>query len=591
MIDRRLWRATRSHRRQLTATTGWLVAATASYWLQAVLLALAFAAAASGRFLAVPALAGGLLACLAVRDWLQRRHLVSAQRLGTGIRSRLRAAILGASLAPERLHDPADRIGARSMAATEGVDGVDRYVAHYIPHALQALVLPPLMCLALAFMHPLFGLAGLIGFLIAVAGPRLWDRLLVRRGWAHADTFEALSSDLLESLRGMSALRTLGAVPRVRRQLGKRSDALHEATVSTMRVSLFNTAIIDLGIQVGTVAAGLLAAATAASVPLPGGPGVWQQATPYVVLILAGELFRPVRDLSRQWHSGYLGLSAVTLLDRALPGGLGTVVDTSAGASGPSAGEPATQAPGPEGARIDAIALDGVRFAYAPDAPAVLDGVSAHWSADDGLIGLIGASGAGKTTLFDVVLGISAPLSGSVAARSGTAQNPLAPTDVAYVPQRPVLFAGTLRENLALPTANQPTDQQLWDALEAVHLASTVRGWPRGLDHEVAEGGRSLSGGQRQRVAIARALLTGRPVLLLDEPTSSLDSEASAVVLNTLREISRVRLVVATAHQADAVAASDTLWALEQGQLRAVRTPHTTSVGVPVETKATGGNA
>ncbi|GAB3755200.1 ABC transporter ATP-binding protein [Zhihengliuella somnathii] len=590
MIDRRLWRVTRPHRRQLTATTCWLVAATASYWLQAVLLALAFAAAASGRFLAVPAVAGGLLACLGVRVWLQRRHLVSAQRLGTGIRSRLRAAILGASLEPERLHDPADRIGARSMAATEGVDGVDRYVAHYIPHAVQALVLPPLMCLALAFMHPLFGLAGLLGFLIAVAGPRLWDRLLARRGWAHADTFEALSSDLLESLRGMSALRTLGAVPRVRRKLGERSDALHEATVSTMRVSLFNTALIDLGIQVGTVAAGVLAAATAASVPLPGGPGVWQQATPYVVLILAGELFRPVRDLSRQWHSGYLGLSAVALLDRALPGGIGTVIDRSSSASAAGTSE-AARTSRRESVRIDAIALDGVRFAYAPAAPNVLDGVTARWSADDGLIGLLGASGAGKTTLFDVVLGISAPHAGSVAAITGGAQHRLEPTDVAYVPQRPVLFAGTLRENLTLPTADPPAEQELWEALEAVHLASTVRAWPRGLDHEVAEGGRSLSGGQRQRVAIARALLTGRPVLLLDEPTSSLDGEASAVVLTTLREISRVRLVVSTAHQADAVAAADTLWALEQGQLRPVRKPHTTSAAVPGETRTAEGNA
>lgn len=591
MIDRRLWRATRPHRRQLTATTCWLVAATASYWLQAVLLALAFAAAASGRFLAVPALAGGLLVCLGFRMWMQRRQLVSAQRLGTGIRSRLRAAILTASLDPQRLHDPAERIGARSMAATEGVDGVDRYVAHYIPHAVQALVLPPLMCLALAFMHPLFGLAGLIGFLIAVAGPRLWDRLLVRRGWTHADTFEALSSDLLESLRGMSALRTLGAVPRVRRQLGERSDALHEATVSTMRVSLFNTAIIDLGIQIGTVAAGVLAAAAAASVPLPGGPGVWQQATPYVVLVLAGELFRPVRDLSRQWHSGYLGLSAVTLLDRALPGGIGAVIDRSSSASAAGTSDAAAKIPLREGVRIDAIALDGVRFAYAPDAPTVLDGVSAHWSADDGLIGLIGASGAGKTTLFDVVLGISAPHAGSVSAITSGAHHPLEPTDVAYVPQRPVLFAGTLRENLTLPTADPPAEQKLWEALEAVHLASTVRGWPRGLDHEVAEGGRSLSGGQRQRVAIARALLTGRPVLLLDEPTSSLDRAASAVVLNTLREISGVRLVVATAHQADAVAASHTLWALEQGRLRSVGAAQPDSTGMPAEAKVTGGQA
>ncbi len=219
------------------------------------------------------------------------------------------------------------------------------------------------------------------------------------------------------------------------------------------------------------------------------------------------------------------------------------------------------------GARYDrGLELDGISFAY-PGGPWILEGIDATLP-ERGLVAVTGESGTGKTTLLRLLLGFLRPVQGCIwldgEALDGLPESVLR-SRVSYVPQAHEVLSGPLRQSLLMGRALH--DDALWGALEAVGLAEMVRRLPRGLDHELLEDGAGLSGGQRQRLAMARALLTQPRVLLLDEPTSSLDETSEAGLVAMLQEQAHERLVVAVAHRPAIVRAADRTLHLNEGTL------------------------
>lgn len=552
---------TGGHRGKLAAVTAVLCAITASYWLQAWFLAQALgglvqsirsAEPDGGPHLgAVPYLAG-VLACGLGRLLLQQLHSRLASSLGAAVRLDLRRSLARELLRPERLSETSERGGARRLALSEGVDGVDSYITQYIPHAFQLQLLCPLLLAGLAWLNPLLAGALAVAVVLAVGAPRLWGKLLASRGKQHWDSYEALSADFLEALQGMRTLKILDAVPRVRKKLKVRSDELHRATVATMRTSLADTALADFGIQAGLLAAAaltVLAAVGAGPLPAVPDPGLT-----YFALLLSSEVFRPVRDLARQWHAGYLGLSALGSIDAA---GVSNTDDGGITAKREEAAAAVVLA----ASCPDTLILDSLSFRYAEDADWVLREASARIRRG-GITALAGASGAGKSTLFDIILGFL-PADGN-RMLDGRA---LQPGDVSVVSQRSYLFPGSIRANL-LAVAPHATESDLLQALGRAGLGHELQAWPEGLDTVLAEAGGSVSGGQLQRLAIARALLANRPVLLLDEPTSALNAGLAAEVMDGLREQAREKIVLMIAHRPEALAAADTVLRLEGGVLR-----------------------
>jgi ATP-binding cassette subfamily B protein len=216
------------------------------------------------------------------------------------------------------------------------------------------------------------------------------------------------------------------------------------------------------------------------------------------------------------------------------------------------------------------LELAGISFAY-PDGPWVLTGIEASLP-EHGLVVITGESGAGKTTLLRLLLGFLQPVRGCIWL-DGEALDALPESvlrsRVSYVPQAHEVLSGPLRQSLLM--GRVLPDDRLWQALEAVGLEAMVRRLARGLDHELAEDGAGLSGGQRQRLALARALLTQPRVLLLDEPTSSLDEASEAGLVEMLRAQAQRRLVVAVAHRPALVRAADHNFHLSDGALVRLR--------------------
>ncbi|MCT2593478.1 ATP-binding cassette domain-containing protein [Streptomyces sp. N2-109] len=566
MLHPELLRAARDARRPLIIATALLTGVAATWLVQAALLALSLSAIARGANGELPPLLGGVLAVVLLRarlGWWQRR---AAQRAGALVRVRLRDRLLVQLGRLGDAHLTSARAGAVRATLVDGVEGVDAYVSRYLPQLVLTCALPPLLLVAVALTEP-YALLGLVpALLLALLGPRCWDRLLERRGREHWDTYEGLGADYLEALQGMPTLRAAGAVPRTRERLERRSAALHRATVAKLRISLVDTGLTDLAVQGGTVAAALLACASATS-------GRTEATGTYLLLLLASECFRPVRDLAREWHAGYLGVSAadgIGALLRAEP----AVRDTGS--------RPALSRTAP------AIRFEGVDFGYGrgggrdtgPDrghdsshGALALEGVS--FTAEAGrTTAIVGPSGAGKSTLLALLTRRCEPGRGQVTvAGAEVAAYTLAAlrAGIAVVSQEVSLFHATVAENLRLARPDAD-DGELVRAARAAGVHDEIAALPDGYATVLGERGATLSGGQRQRLALARALLSDAPVLVLDEATSAVDERREARITRELLDAAHGRTCLVVAHRLDAVRHADRIVVLDAGRVEAVGT-------------------
>ena len=211
------------------------------------------------------------------------------------------------------------------------------------------------------------------------------------------------------------------------------------------------------------------------------------------------------------------------------------------------------------------IVLRNVNFAYRPDDP-VLRGLSLR--AEPGQVtALVGPSGGGKSTIFNLLLQFYDTQGGTITidGQDIARVSPGSLRDkIAYVGQDIFLFRGSIRKNIAFGR-NDASENDIIAAARAAHAHEFITQFPAGYDTQVGEHGLQLSTGQRQRIAVARALIRDAPIILLDEPTASLDGESEHYVQDAIRRLSEGRTTLVIAHRLYTVTHADMIYVIENG--------------------------
>ena len=550
VLDPRLTRRARAARLLLVVDSVLAVGMALLVLAQAVVLARVIARAFGGASLedvAGPlAVLVALVLARAVASW---GFEVAGRRAATDVVSQLRLDVVETRLRRQ----PQALDGAQSAevatAAVSGVDALEVTFARYLPQVVLALVVPVAVLVLVAVIDPVA--AGVMLLTLPLVPVFMWlvGMYTARRARERWQALALLSNHFLDVVRGLPTLRAFNRSDAQATRVAEVSDEYRRTTMGTLRIAFLSGSILELAATLGIALVAVVVGVRLAE----GGIGFEPALT---VLVLAPELYLPLRNLAAQWHASADGAAVA---ERLLE-----LVDTADDASA------LVRVPG---AALPSPAAVPIRFAdvslrYPSRDVDVLRGVELELAPGQ-LTAIVGPSGGGKSTLLSLLLRLAEPTGG----RIFVGGSELAEVDpsawralTAFVPQHPMLFRGTLADNIRLgdPSAELARVRR---AAELAGADGFVSQLAEGYETIVGEGARQLSTGQRRRVALARAFLRDAPLVLLDEPTADLDPASAALVADAIEQLRVGRTVVLVAHRLELAARADRIVALERGRI------------------------
>lgn len=482
-----------------------------------------------------------------LKDYVQQKMAITIQ---VQLRARLFEALMQASVFTLLRLDR----GEVMTTYLEKAEATQAFFSGYLPAMLLAFILPLLIGACVLMTN---WIAGTILLLTAPLIPIFMMLVGIGAQHAHQKQFQALSrlsAYFLNLLQGMSTLSRFGLAAQEGVRLDAKTDQFRLKTMQVLKIAFLSSAVLEVFSSVAiAMIAVYLGLALLGHVQFGLSHPVTLTSALFV-LLLAPEFYLALRQLAVHYHAKTKAVAAAMSIQPILENQLH---------SAPSCETMLKTVQPPF-----FIQVKEMTFQYAPH-ETLLDRVSFSLSPGE-CVGIRGPSGCGKSTLLHLLMGLRTPSAGYIdvngvplSAYSLEAWH----ANMAWVGQQTRLFPGTLRENLLIAQPDATT-QSMLAALARVQLAALIQRLPDGLDTRVGEANWGFSQGEVQRIALARAMLKQAPLVLLDEPTASLDAHSASCVLAGIDALrSANRTIVLVSHRDDTLLRADRIMVFEGHRL------------------------
>jgi ATP-binding cassette, subfamily C, bacterial CydCD len=484
-----------------------------------------------------------ILVVIAGRALLTWVNEVSANAVAVRIKTDLRERLFQHILRLGPAYTRGQRTGELTTAAVEGIEALDAYYSQYLPQ-LVITALIPISILVVVF--PIDLLSGIVMLITAPLIP--FFMIMIGKGAEivtkrQYQTLSRLSAHFLDSLQGLTTLKLFGQSKAHAKNIETVSNQFRDTTLGVLRITFLSALALEL-----------LATLSTAVIAVEIGFRLLYARMDFLeaffILVLAPEFYLPLRMLGARFHAGMSGTTAAKRIYE--------ILDTPVPSSQPAGAALAEN--------VSSIEFQNVSFTYPGERVPALENIDLRIQAGQN-IALVGASGAGKTTLVNLLLGFVQPTSGAILVNY---QLPITNSQlrsfIAWVPQKPYLFHDTLATNIRLGRPDA-TPAEMVEAAQAAHLHEFIETLPEKYETVIGEGGARLSGGQAQRLALARAFLKNAPILILDEPSSSLDPGTESLLEESTRRLMQGRTVLTIAHRLNTIFRADQIIVLAEGQV------------------------
>lgn len=493
-----------------------------------------------------------LLLCFLLRAVLNYARDMAGFRAGQAIRQALRRQILDrlSALGPAWIQGkPA---GSWATLLLEQTEDMQEYYARYLPQMTLAVLIP---CFILMTLIPVNWTAALILFATAPLIPLFMALVGMGAADANRRNFVALarlSGDFLDRIRGRETLRLFYRAEAEKKAIAASTMDFRQRTMEVLRLAFLSSGVLEF---FASLAIAVVAVYFGFSYLGELHFGTWGKGVTlfagFIALILAPEFFQPLRDLGAFYHAKALAVGGADAIERFMH-------------DSPQAEEETATTQLPADAPFSLSARDVVVTSVTGK---VLCGPLSFDIVVGQRVALVGQSGAGKTAFMNLLLGFL-PYQGSLKI-AGVELRELARSQwhshLAWVGQNPQLPGATLRDNIVMDAPPDP--DRLENLLQSCGLAEFVAHLPEGLATPIGDDGLGLSVGQAQRVAVARALYKPAQLLLLDEPSASLDSHSERHVMAALEQASHRQTTLMITHQLDQLSHWDAVWVMHEGKL------------------------
>jgi len=489
-----------------------------------------------------------LLIIIVIRALLAWGGEVSAFQVAARVKTALRQRLFDKLMQLGPTYVRGERTGELTNTVIDGIEALDAYFSQYLPQLVLAALVPLTI---LAFVFPIDVLSGFVLLLTAPFIPLLMVLIgqaadaLTRRQYK---ALSFMSAHFLDVLQGLTTLKILGRSRKQIETIAQVSERFRDTTMGVLRVAFLSAFALEM---IATISTAIIAVEI--GLRLLAGNLQFEQA--FFILVLAPDFYAPLRLLGTRFHAGLSGVAAATRIFEILE-------------------KPENREQGSGiGAQWTTIRFDALKFAYGDDRAAI-DDITFEIKRGE-RVALVGATGAGKSTLANLLLRFSEPQSGAIRLDT-TPLNAFSigawRDQVAWVPQLPYLFHDTVLANIVLARPDASRDDVI-RAAQLAHADDFIRDLPQGYDTLIGERGARLSGGQAQRIALARAFLKDAPLLILDEATANLDLETEDLIQSSIDHLLEQRTALIITHRLNTAACADRIVVLDQGAVIEQGTP------------------